>query len=66
VLSAANEVAVEAFLADEIRWCDVVAIVASTNGALRGGPLDLTGGAARKTTRPLGVGPARVSRSERD
>jgi 1-deoxy-D-xylulose-5-phosphate reductoisomerase len=29
-LSAANEVAVEAFLADEIRWCDVVAIVAST------------------------------------
>ena len=28
--SAANEVAVAAFLADEIRWCDIVAIVAST------------------------------------
>jgi 1-deoxy-D-xylulose-5-phosphate reductoisomerase len=29
-LSAANEVAVEAFLADEISWCDIVAIVADT------------------------------------
>jgi 1-deoxy-D-xylulose-5-phosphate reductoisomerase len=29
-LSAANEVAVEAFLADEIGWCDIVALVAST------------------------------------
>ena len=29
-LSAANEVAVEAFLADEILWCDIVAIVAAT------------------------------------
>ncbi len=27
-LSAANEVAVEAFLAEEIRWCDIVAVVA--------------------------------------
>jgi 1-deoxy-D-xylulose-5-phosphate reductoisomerase len=29
-LSAANEVAVEALLEDRIRWCDVVAVVAST------------------------------------
>lgn len=29
-LSAANEVAVEAFLADQISWCDIVAIVAAT------------------------------------
>jgi 1-deoxy-D-xylulose-5-phosphate reductoisomerase len=29
-LSAANEIAVEAFLADEINWCDIVPIVAST------------------------------------
>jgi 1-deoxy-D-xylulose-5-phosphate reductoisomerase len=29
-LSAANEVAVEALLDDRIRWCDVVAVVAST------------------------------------
>ncbi|HEY5104084.1 MAG TPA: 1-deoxy-D-xylulose-5-phosphate reductoisomerase [Acidimicrobiales bacterium] len=29
-LSAANEVAVEAFLGDEIMWCDIVAIVATT------------------------------------
>jgi 1-deoxy-D-xylulose-5-phosphate reductoisomerase len=27
-LSAANEIAVEAFLADEINWCDVIAVVA--------------------------------------
>ncbi len=29
-LSAANEVAVSAFLADEIAWCDIVGIVAAT------------------------------------
>jgi 1-deoxy-D-xylulose-5-phosphate reductoisomerase len=29
-LSAANEVAVEAFLADAIAWCDIVALVATT------------------------------------
>jgi 1-deoxy-D-xylulose-5-phosphate reductoisomerase len=29
-LSAANEVAVEAFLSDEISWCDIVPIVAAT------------------------------------
>jgi 1-deoxy-D-xylulose-5-phosphate reductoisomerase len=29
-LSAANEVAVEAFLADAIAWCDIVALVAAT------------------------------------
>ncbi|MGC2486160.1 MAG: 1-deoxy-D-xylulose-5-phosphate reductoisomerase [Acidimicrobiales bacterium] len=29
-LSAANEVAVEAFLKDEINWCDVVPVVAAT------------------------------------
>jgi 1-deoxy-D-xylulose-5-phosphate reductoisomerase len=29
-LSAANEVAVEAFLADRINWCDVIPVVAST------------------------------------
>jgi 1-deoxy-D-xylulose-5-phosphate reductoisomerase len=29
-LSAANEVAVEAFLKDEINWCDIIAVVAST------------------------------------
>jgi 1-deoxy-D-xylulose-5-phosphate reductoisomerase len=29
-MSAANEVAVEAFLKDEINWCDIVPVVAST------------------------------------
>jgi 1-deoxy-D-xylulose-5-phosphate reductoisomerase len=29
-LSAANEIAVEAFLVDQIKWCDIVTIVAST------------------------------------
>ncbi|HEY1825375.1 MAG TPA: 1-deoxy-D-xylulose-5-phosphate reductoisomerase [Acidimicrobiales bacterium] len=29
-LSAANEVAVEAFLKDEINWCDIIAVVAAT------------------------------------
>jgi 1-deoxy-D-xylulose-5-phosphate reductoisomerase len=39
-LSAANEVAVEAFLADRINWCDIVAIVASTMDHYVADPLD--------------------------
>ena len=39
-LSAANEVAVAAFLADEINWCDIVAIVASTMDHYVADPLD--------------------------
>ncbi|HEV3187028.1 MAG TPA: 1-deoxy-D-xylulose-5-phosphate reductoisomerase [Acidimicrobiales bacterium] len=39
-LSAANEVAVAAFLADEINWCDIVAIVTSTMDHYVADPLD--------------------------
>ncbi|HVA54044.1 MAG TPA: 1-deoxy-D-xylulose-5-phosphate reductoisomerase [Acidimicrobiales bacterium] len=39
-LSAANEVAVAAFLADEINWCDIVAIVASTMDHYVADPLE--------------------------
>jgi 1-deoxy-D-xylulose-5-phosphate reductoisomerase len=39
-LSAANEVAVAAFLADEILWCDIVAIVASAMDHYVADPLD--------------------------
>lgn len=38
-LSAANEVAVAAFLADEIAWCDIVALVATTMDHYTGDPL---------------------------
>ncbi|HTT59385.1 MAG TPA: 1-deoxy-D-xylulose-5-phosphate reductoisomerase [Acidimicrobiales bacterium] len=39
-LSAANEVAVEAFLKDEINWCDIVAVVAATMDHYDGQDLD--------------------------
>ena len=39
-LSAANEVAVAAFLADEIEWCDIVAVVASALDHYVDDPLD--------------------------
>jgi len=39
-LSAANEVAVEAFLADQISWCDIVAIVAATMDHYEPDPLE--------------------------
>jgi 1-deoxy-D-xylulose-5-phosphate reductoisomerase len=39
-LSAANEVAVEAFLADAIAWCDIVALVAATMDHYVADPLD--------------------------
>jgi 1-deoxy-D-xylulose-5-phosphate reductoisomerase len=39
-LSAANEVAVEAFLADRINWCDIVPVVASTMDRYVDDPLD--------------------------
>lgn len=39
-LSAANEVAVEALLADRIAWCDVVAVVASTMDHYVADPLE--------------------------
>ncbi|HEY5266356.1 MAG TPA: 1-deoxy-D-xylulose-5-phosphate reductoisomerase [Acidimicrobiales bacterium] len=39
-LSAANEVAVGAFLADEIIWCDIVAIVAATMDHYVSDPLE--------------------------
>ncbi|MHB8380445.1 MAG: 1-deoxy-D-xylulose-5-phosphate reductoisomerase [Acidimicrobiales bacterium] len=39
-LSAANEVAVAAFLADEINWCDIVPIVASTMDHYVADPLE--------------------------
>ena len=39
-LSAANEVAVDAFLEDRIRWCDVVAVVAATMDHYVADPLD--------------------------
>jgi 1-deoxy-D-xylulose-5-phosphate reductoisomerase len=39
-LSAANEVAVAAFLADQITWCDIVSIVASTMDHYETDPLD--------------------------
>jgi 1-deoxy-D-xylulose-5-phosphate reductoisomerase len=39
-LSAANEVAVEAFLADEIAWIDIIAIVAATMDHYEPDPLD--------------------------
>ena len=39
-LSAANEVAVEAFLADRIGWSDVVAVVAATMDRYEDDPLD--------------------------
>jgi 1-deoxy-D-xylulose-5-phosphate reductoisomerase len=39
-LSAANEVAVEAFLADRINWCDIVAVVATTMDQYEGQDLD--------------------------
>jgi 1-deoxy-D-xylulose-5-phosphate reductoisomerase len=39
-LSAANEVAVEAFLAERINWCDVIAVVADTMDHYVDDPLD--------------------------
>ncbi|MGA7836199.1 MAG: 1-deoxy-D-xylulose-5-phosphate reductoisomerase [Acidimicrobiales bacterium] len=39
-LSAANEIAVEAFLADQINWCDIVPVVAATMDRYEGQQLD--------------------------
>jgi 1-deoxy-D-xylulose-5-phosphate reductoisomerase len=39
-LSAANEVAVAAFLADEIHWCDIVDVVARVMDGYESDPLD--------------------------
>ncbi len=39
-LSAANEVAVEAFLKDEINWCDIVPVVAATMDHYEGQDLE--------------------------
>jgi 1-deoxy-D-xylulose-5-phosphate reductoisomerase len=39
-LSAANEIAVEAFLADQINWCDIVPVVAATMDHYAGQQLD--------------------------
>jgi len=42
-LSAANEVAVAAFLADEIGWCDIVDVVARVMDGYVTDPLDSLG-----------------------
>jgi len=39
-LSAANEIAVDAFLKDEINWCDIVPVVAATMDHYDGQQLD--------------------------
>jgi len=42
-LSAANEVAVEAFLAGRVAWCDIVALVASVMDRYEADPLETLG-----------------------